>query len=161
VPVGKDSGTDRGEQLAAIVDALTLMTSIASTAGIIVTLEPLNAADHPTYLMPSIQAAKDIARRVGPGVGLQLDTYHLGAMGEDIVAAVTSDVFAHVQVADYPGRHEPGTGHLPLIAFFEALLSSGYSEYVGLEYFPLESTERSLQRWFDYARDLAVQRRLP
>jgi hydroxypyruvate isomerase len=149
-PVGKDFGADRSEQLTAVVEALKRMAEMASGAGILMTLEPLNAIDHPTYLMSSIQAAKDLARRIGPGVALQFDTYHVGAMGDDIVAAVTSDAFAHVQVADYPGRHEPGTGHLPLNAFFDALLSSGYSGYVGLEYIPLLNTETSLQWWRDY-----------
>ncbi len=150
-PVGKDSGADRERQVAAIADMLTQMGAIANGAGIVVTVEALNSFDQPTYLLSSTRLAVEWVRRAGPGIGLLFDAYHMGAMGEDIVKAPSSLEPAHVQFADFPGRHEPGTGRLPLRAFFEALRSSGYPGYVGVEYAPLAGTTESLRWWSEYA----------
>lgn len=150
-PVGKDSGLDKERQADAIVHVLKQIAGAAATSGVLVALEPLNSIDHPSYLMCSTGLALEWIKRVGPGVGLLYDAYHMGCMGDDLVAAAHALKPAHVQIADCPGRHEPGTGRLPFPAFFEALNSSGYSGYVGLEYAPLNSTKDSLH-WLESYR---------
>jgi hydroxypyruvate isomerase len=154
-PVGKDSGLDKKRQADAIVHVLKQIADVATKSGVLVTLEPLNSIDHPSYLMCSTGLALEWIERIGPGVGLLYDAYHMGCMGDDLVAAARTLKPAHVQIADCPGRHEPGTGRLPFPAFFEALESSGYSGYVGLEYAPLKTTEDSLQ-WLNEGRQAKV-----
>jgi hydroxypyruvate isomerase len=145
-PVGKDSGVGKERQADAIVEVLREIVDVAAPAGVLVTLEPLNAIDHPSYLMCSTMVASEWIERVGSGVGLLYDAYHMGCMGEDIVRAPGALKPAHIQIADVPGRNEPGTGHLPFDAFFEAIEVCGYSGYVGLEYAPLTTMTASL-RW--------------
>lgn len=154
-PVGKDSGAGRSQQADAIVEALRRLVDDAMKAGVLVTLEPLNSIDHPDYLMCSTAQAKEWIARVGQGVGLLFDAYHMGCMGEDIVSAPSALEPAHIQIADCPGRNEPGTGKLPFDAFFDAIEASAYAGYVGLEYAPLQSTEDSF-RWLNEYRSRAA-----
>jgi hydroxypyruvate isomerase len=157
-PVGKDTGEDRERQADAIVEVLRAIADRASPHGILVTLEPLNSIDHPSYLMCSSELAMRWIERAGPGVGLLFDAYHMGGMGEDIVAAPARLRPAHIQIADWPGRHEPGSGGLPFAQLFEALESGEYAGYVGLEYAPLGTTEESLA-WLRAYQRAAEQRR--
>jgi hydroxypyruvate isomerase len=73
------------------------------------------------------------------GLGLQFDTYHVARIEPDVVAAYrrVAPLVRHVQIADHPGRHQPGTGRIDWSAFFRALDESGYEGAIGLEYRPL------------------------
>jgi hydroxypyruvate isomerase len=85
--------------------------------------------------------------RVGAdNVGLLADLFHLANNGDDVEAAVDAygPRIAHVQVADWPGRHEPGSGRLPIDALLERIERGGYAGHVALEYLPSSSTEDSL-----------------
>ena len=144
-PVGKDSGVDRERQAEAVIETLREIVDAGNRAGVVVTLEPLNSIDHPSYLMCSTRVASEWIQRVGSGVGLLYDAYHMGCMGEDIVRAPGDLRPVHIQIADVPGRHEPGTGHLPFTAFFDALEAAGYTGRVGLEYAPSRTVSESLQ----------------
>jgi hydroxypyruvate isomerase len=68
--------------------------------------------------------------------------------GEDARAALRThrELVSHVQIADVPGRHQPGTGKQPIAAFLADLDAGGYSGSVGLEYRPQGTTDESL-RW--------------
>jgi hydroxypyruvate isomerase len=79
-------------------------------------------------------------------VGFLCDLFHLANNGDDVGAAIANhaDRVAHVQVADAPGRGEPGSGDLPLDRWLGELEKSGYAGYVGLEYKPTTTTEESL-----------------
>jgi hydroxypyruvate isomerase len=109
-----------------------------------VVLEPLSGADR--YPLRAAADALAVADKVGaPNVALLADLYHLTVNGDD-VAAVISDHAArigHVQIADAPGRHEPGTGGIPFDAHFAALAAAGYPGWVGLEYVPSTTTDRA------------------
>ena len=79
------------------------------------------------------------ARAAGAAnVGFLCDLYHLASNGDDIDAAIAAhaDVVAHVQIADAPGRGEPGSGELDLDRYLTALADRGYRGWVGLEYKP-------------------------
>ena len=70
-------------------------------------------------------------------IGLLADLYHLGRNGEDVDALLTRpSAITHVQIADAPGRHEPGTGSLPIRRWLDALERNGYDRRVALEYEP-------------------------
>lgn len=104
-----------------------------------ITLEVLNRTDVPGYLVPDSRSALAVIDRVGrSNLGLQLDVYHLAMEGEDPAAVIreAGDRIAHVQFADVPGRHEPGTGSIPFGSVLRALDAAGYRGAIGLEYIP-------------------------
>lgn len=78
-------------------------------------------------------------------IGFLMDLFHLANNGDDLAAiARYADVTAHVQIADHPGRGEPGSGSLDLDRHLADLAAGGYSGWVGLEYKPTTDTETSL-----------------
>jgi len=86
-------------------------------------------------------------------VSFLCDLFHLANNGDDVDAAIAAyaDITAHVQIADWPGRGEPGTGELDLDRLLGDLARRGYAGWVGLEYKPTTSTEASLA-WLPEAR---------
>ena len=127
---------------------LQTVAPLAAAAGVSLLIEPINALDVPGYAIPTMAAANHFVRAIGhPAVGIQFDTYHVARSGDDILAAIRAvgDLVLHVQIADSPGRHEPGSGRLPLTEFLREL-STSYQGTIGLEYIPSTTTEESL-RW--------------
>jgi hydroxypyruvate isomerase len=100
----------------------------------------------------SFLADVDIAARLvreidDPRLRLQFDAWHVAKAGLDPHEALERhfDITRHIQVADNPGRHEPGTGELDLFTLLDRIDELGYSGHVGLEYVPKPSTEASLE----------------
>ncbi|MGH8870291.1 MAG: hydroxypyruvate isomerase family protein [Actinomycetes bacterium] len=125
------------------VENLSRAAKAADGIGATVVVEALNSYESADYPLTSTRQALDVVDRVRAAAGLDnvaflADLYHLHRMGEDIVDVVTThaDRIAHVQVADDPGRHQPGTGDIDFDEVLGALVSSGYTGYVGLEYKP-------------------------
>ena len=138
-------GVDRARQHAAIVALLRRAGPLAGAAGIRMLLEPLNTAvDHPGHFLSSTAEGLDIVQEVDhPNVALLYDLYHSVSMSEvpSTVLAGRLDRVAHVQLADAPGRHEPGTGAIDWRDTLGWLLDEGYQGLWGLEYFPsIDST---------------------
>ncbi|GAA2165277.1 hydroxypyruvate isomerase family protein [Pedococcus bigeumensis] len=105
-------------------------------------------------------AVVDDVRAAGAGnVGFLLDLYHLAANGDDLDAAVAAyaDRTAHVQIADAPGRGEPGSGDLDLQRHLGALAASGYAGWVGLEYKPTTATTPESFGWLPRERRRAAR----
>ena len=115
-----------------------------SDENIALTLEPVNTHDVPDFAIPTTRAAVDlIAEMDASNLGLQLDVYHSLRMGEDpfeIIADLGNEI-AHIQIADAPGRHQPGTGDVDFGKLFNAIDASGYKGWVALEYIPEGPTE--------------------
>ena len=110
-----------------------------------VLLEPVSGADRYPLLTAADALAVIERVRVTSGaenVGLLADLYHLAVNGDDVdkVVADHADRVAHVQIADAPGRNEPGTGALPLERQLTDLEAAGYRGWVGLEYKPSGTT---------------------
>jgi hydroxypyruvate isomerase len=108
------------------------------------TVEPVNTHDVPGFALPTTRAALDlIAELDQPNVGLQFDVYHALRMGEDPVETIRElgDEIAHIQIADVPGRHQPGTGNVDFEDLFRTIDESGYEGWVSLEYNPQGRTE--------------------
>ena len=99
-----------------------------------------------------LRTAGDVAavldRVPAPNIGFLCDLFHLANNGDDIDAALAAYAhrIAHVQIADHPGRGEPGTGTLDLYRYLSTIEATGYTGYVGLEYVPTTTTIDSL-RW--------------
>lgn len=101
---------------------------------------PLRTAADVLAVIDRVQAAYGVQN-----LGLLADLYHLAVNGDDVdqVIAAHTDRIAHVQIADAPGRNEPGTGTLPLDAQLAALEANGYAGWVSLEYKPATTTNDS------------------
>jgi hydroxypyruvate isomerase len=114
-----------------------------------VLLEPLSGAPaYPLRTSADAIAAIDRARAASgrSNIGLLADLYHLGVNGDDVTELVTvhSRRIDHVQIADAPGRHEPGTGGLDLVGGLRLLAEESYHGYVAAEYQPTGRTVDSL-----------------
>ena len=127
------------EQLDCLEGNLRWALEQASAQGVAVVTELLNRQENPDYLLVTLDDADPLNERLAPlGWKLQLDTWHLGLGGADVPAIVgrAGTRIGHVQVADAPGRHEPGTGSLDWGAIGAALRGAGYGGSIGLEYRP-------------------------
>jgi hydroxypyruvate isomerase len=127
---------------------LNRVAPIARDAGITLLIEALNDVDFPGYWASTVATAARLVETVNhPSVRLQLDQYHAAMAGEDARECLRAylPLVAHVQIADVPGRHEPGTGSQPIGDFLRDLDRVGYEGFVGLEYHPLVDTASSLE----------------
>jgi len=125
--------------------AIANLTFAAQSVDGFVLVEPLSGA--PRYPLRTAADVIAVLERVGaPGLRLLADLYHLAVNGDDLSAVVTKypNWIGHVQIADAPGRHEPGTGTLDLDTPVNILLESGYPGWIGLEYVPTGLTEDGL-----------------
>ena len=133
-------GVDAAELRATLVRNLRHASSEASRAGIDVLLEPLNTVDRPGLFLHGSEQAMGIIREVGAdNLRLQFDCYHLQVMEGDLPGSLTRLLahVGHIQIADAPGRHEPGTGQIPYPQLFDLLRASGYRRWIGAEYHPV------------------------
>ena len=131
------------------VGNLAAAAAAAGQIGATVLLEPVSGA--PRYPLRTAQDVVDVLSRVERETGrtelrLLADLYHLAVNGDDVPAALTrhSARVGHVQIADAPGRHEPGTGDLSLDDQLTQLADAGYGGWVGLEYVPTSTFEAGL-----------------
>ena len=117
----------------------------AQSAGIRLVIEPLNPRDAPGYLLRTQEQGAAIAAAI-PNVGLQFDLYHCQTAQGDMTRRLEAvmPVVAHMQLADVPGRHEPGTGEIGWEYVFRRIDELGYSGWVGCEYRPLGDTAEGL-----------------
>jgi len=137
-----------------LLNNLKRAADLCAREEITVLIENINHVDMPGYRIGTVaEAARIVEAANSHNVRLQLDQYHATMAGEDPIAVLATHLprVAHVQVADVPGRHQPGTGKAPIIAFLDDLDRAGFDGYVGLEYRPLGATRDSL-RWMDRFR---------
>jgi len=133
--------------LSTYADNLLFAAKAGDNAGIRILIEPINPVDMPEYFLNSTVMARAILGVVNhDNLFLQLDLYHTLMNGEDIYDAVNSnlDKIAHMQMASYPGRHEPDKGEFRYAEIFEHLDSIGYGGWIGCEYHPQISTLQGL-----------------
>ncbi|MET9021854.1 TIM barrel protein [Actinopolymorpha sp. NPDC004070] len=134
------AGVEPREQRAALVEFLTQAAETVAGSGVGILLENLNSrVDHRGCFLDSTPETVAIVREVGrPEVAVLYDAYHSLVMGEDVQTVLSGvvDQVKHVQVADVPGRHEPGTGTLDWPKLLADLEASGYTGPLGLEYQP-------------------------
>lgn len=120
------------------LENLSLAVSAARRIGATVVIEALNSYESARYPITSAKAALELVEQV-PGTAFLADFYHLYRMGEDLSALIanSADRFGHVQLADAPGRGQPGTGEIDYPAVLTQLDASPYDGPVGLEYKPV------------------------
>lgn len=119
---------------------LAMAAKAVARVGGTVLIEPVSGAErYPLLTAADALAVVDGANAAGvENIGLLADLYHLAVNGDDVDAVIRkhTDRIAHVQIADHPGRNEPGTGDLPLERQLADLQANGYAGWVGLEYKP-------------------------
>ena len=142
------SGMDREEQLALARENVRFAADVAQAADVTVMVEAVNTFENGPYLLYTTEQAVEFAGSVGKeNVKIQHDLYHMQRMEGNLVANLREyiAVIGHVQIADSPGRGEPGTGEIHYPFVLATLEDLGYDGYVGLEYNPtMEITEESL-----------------
>ncbi len=130
-----------------LVENLKYAAGKLEQAGIRLVMEAINTRDIPGFFLNNTQQALRIRERVGnDNLALQYDIYHMQIMEGDICPTLQANIGAiqHVQLADNPGRHEPGTGELNYRFIFGFLDQLGYGGWIGCEYKPATTTEAGL-----------------
>ena len=119
-------------------------------AGVLPVIEPINHRDMPGYVLNTTDQGAAVIAALGAGrVGLQFDLYHCQITEGDLCRQVEKHlpVIAHMQVADVPARHEPGTGEVNWPFVFDRIDALGYGGWIGCEYRPAGDTVAGLG-WF-------------
>ena len=129
---------------------LALASTAAASFGATVLVEPVSGADRYPLLTAAdaVEVITRVERESGEtNLGLLADLYHLAVNGDDVDKVISTYIgrIAHVQIADAPGRNEPGTGTLPLDRQLGDLRAGGYDGWVGLEYKPSSTTTHSFE----------------
>jgi hydroxypyruvate isomerase len=140
-------GVDRDTLEATLVGNLQYAAPRLAAAGIKLLLEPINLRDIPGFYVSTTDHAERILEAVGSdNLFIQYDIYHTQVMQGDLVPtyARLKDRIAHIQIADNPGRNEPGTGEINYAFVLPELDRLGYDGYVGCEYKPLAGTSAGL-----------------
>ena len=127
---------------------LALAAKAAAAIDGVVLVEPVSGADrYPLRRAADAIAVVDRVRRESgaTNLGFLCDLYHLATNGDDLDDVISQYAArtAHVQVADSPGRGEPGTGHLDIDGYLGKLAAAGYEGWVGLEYKPTTTSADS------------------
>lgn len=137
----------RPAQLARVRENLAFACEHAATMGANVLVEALNSWESAGYLVCSTASALELLQSVGaPNLRYQYDVYHMQRMEGNIVPTIRANLhwIDHIQVADTPGRHQPGTGELHYPFIFTAIANSGYQGFIGLEFIPQGELAESL-----------------
>jgi hydroxypyruvate isomerase len=131
----------------ALVDNLKLAAAELGKVGIQLLVEPINTRDMPGFYLNRTRQALEILDAVAsPNLYLQYDIYHMQIMEGDLAPTIEANLsrIAHVQIADNPGRGEPGTGEINHVFLFDLLDRKAYQGYVGAEYKPRGTTDQGL-----------------
>lgn len=147
---GRDPGGDDKAQLATMAENLRWAADRAAAQGVTLCIEATHPAFAPGLLIERLDDALELVERIDhPHVRLNLDVGHVALHGDDIVGAIRTAAgwIGMVQLADTPGRVEPGAGALDWAAILEALEVSGYDGLLELELEPAadgEAGERAM-----------------
>jgi len=134
-----------------LVDNLRFAATRLKAQGLKLLIEPINTHDLPGFFLHGTRQALDLIAEVAKdgkadNLFLQYDVYHMQRMEGDLARTLAANLekIAHIQIADNPGRHEPGTGEINFDFLFAHLDRIGYTGWVGCEYLPAATTEAGL-----------------
>jgi hydroxypyruvate isomerase len=145
LPPGIDPATARET----LVQNLRHAAPRLKAAGIKLLIEPINTRDVPGFFLSGTRQAIEIIEAVASdNLFLQYDIYHMQIMEGDVASTIESRLPAigHMQLADSPGRHEPGTGEIDFGFLLDFIDRLGYTGWIGCEYIPKAGTVEGL-RW--------------
>jgi len=141
------SGVDPARVRETLVRNLQFAAGKLKSAGIRLLIEPCNTRDIPGFFLNRSQQALDIIKDVGSdNLFLQYDIYHMQIMEGNLAPTIERNLgsIRHLQLADNPGRNEPGTGEINYPFLFQFIDKLGYSGWIGCEYKPAKSTLEGL-----------------
>jgi len=141
------AGTDTPALETVLVDNLKYAATRCADAGVKLLVEPINLRDIPGFFLSTTDHAERILDKVSSSnLFIQYDFYHMQIMQGDLIPTFSRlrDKIAHVQIADNPGRNEPGTGEIGYAFIFSELDRLGYDGWVGCEYKPKAGTSEGL-----------------
>lgn len=141
------AGADRELLHNTFVNNLKFAAPKIKEAGLKLLIEPINTRDIPGFFLNYTKQAKAIIEEVGSdNLFIQYDIYHMQIMEGDLARTIEANLsqIAHIQLADNPGRNEPGTGEINYPFLFRHLDAIGYDGWVGCEYKPKGETAAGL-----------------
>jgi len=130
-----------------LVDNLQFAATALEKEGIRLLVEPLNDRDIPGFYLVHTRDALQLFEEVNhANLWLQYDIYHMQTMEGNLTRTIGDNLarIAHIQLADNPGRHEPGTGEINFTNLFRFIDEAGYEGWLGCEYQPAGVTEGGL-----------------
>jgi hydroxypyruvate isomerase len=145
---------DRETAQTTLADNLHHAAAVFAEIGVGVVVEAINDIDRPGFFLSTAASVIDIIDRADhPNLALQFDLYHMAMMGLPLVETYQTHVgrIGHIQFADAPGRHEPGTGEIDFGPIFAAIDASAYDGWVAAEYLPANGTVDGLG-WLEIYR---------
>jgi hydroxypyruvate isomerase len=147
----RPAGVSDADARRTLVDNLRFAAPKLKVAGIRLLIEPINTYDIPGFFLNSTRQALDIIADVekesgSDNVFVQYDIYHMQRMEGELAKSIEKNLgrIAHLQLADNPGRNEPGTGEINYGFLFAFLDKIGYPGWIGCEYKPATTTEAGL-----------------
>ena len=132
---------------ATLVRNLRFAAERLATEGMRLLIEPINTFDVPGFFLSGTQQARALIAATGAdNLFVQYDIYHMQRMEGELAATLQTNLAAikHIQLADNPGRHEPGTGEINFRYLFDWLQKIGYDGWIGCEYKPAATTAGGL-----------------
>lgn len=138
---------ERSAQRDCMIENLIWASPLAAEAGVTLTIEALNPIDNPGYFLTSADEGFALVEQVNhSSLRFQFDTYHIQLMEGNLTQRITenADLIGHIQFADVPGRHEPGTGEIHFDNLLASIEASGYQGEIGLEFVPQARGEAAL-----------------
>ncbi|MCG8597216.1 MAG: hydroxypyruvate isomerase [Kiloniellales bacterium] len=150
------AGADPAVLRRTYVDNLRYAAEKTAAAGIKLLIEAINTRDIPGFYLNTSRQALEIIEEVGSAnLFFQYDIYHMQIMEGDLAPTLEANLgrIAHLQLADTPGRHEPGTGEINYPFLFAHLDRIGYSGWIGCEYKPATTTAEGLGWFAPYRND--------
>ncbi|MBC8210370.1 MAG: hydroxypyruvate isomerase [Gammaproteobacteria bacterium] len=137
------------------VDNLHYAADLMQQSGVKLLIEAINTRDIPGFYLNKSEQAISILDEVGSdNLFYQYDIYHMQVMEGDLANTIQKylDRIGHMQLADNPGRHEPGSGEINYHFLFQHLQQIGYQGWIGCEYRPLTTTAAGIGWLQDYAQ---------
>lgn len=148
------AGATDADVRATLVDNLRFAAKALKEAGLKLLVEPINTHDVPGFWLNTTAKALSVLDEVGAdNAFVQYDVYHAQRSEGELAATIEKHLarIGHIQIADNPGRHEPGTGEINYPFLFAHLRRIGYAGFIGAEYKPAGTTEAGLG-WLEQAR---------
>lgn len=140
-------GRSREEHRKTLVENLRFAADALGEIGLNVLVEHINPFDVPGFFVNRVQDALDvIAEANRPNLYVQYDIYHAQRTEGNLIQLLREHLLKidHIQIADNPGRHQPGTGEINFPFVFAEIDKLGYNGFIGLEYIPTPDTVKSL-----------------
>lgn len=141
-------------QECSLVEGLSEAAKIVEPLGVTLVLEPLNSlVDHPGYFLDSWEEGFAVVREVAsPSVKLLFDVYHRQVQKGHLLPLIEKNIplVGHFHIADFPGRHEPGSGEINLKNVTDRIDALGYNGMIGLEYLPMKDSTASVAEVLAY-----------